>query len=468
MVAIMAVLAGALLGGQQAMGAIPSLQRAIAYATNEQWKNLSHEMIDSIQLRRRGIITEKEYVMAFARHGASQEFAEDTWRGSEALLGAADLLVLKWRNIIDDKTYLAKMEALGFNQETAVLWEKRNQFYPSPADLINWQAKEVYEPDAIKKYGLDDELELLTKDAFYKTGINDEQIRNYWIAHWQHPALNMVFDMLHRTTYDKTVGTGELGGHVKGKPYYHLLNKDDVYEYYRLVEVPPYWRHRLTELSYTPYTRVDLRRMYDARVLDREEVKKGYLDIGYADDKAEALTDFAVASTLPAERDLTKAIIEKAYEIGEITREDALAFLVEMRYDLSEASLILALKEYKMHEDELDDIIATIKTSYTNGVITYNEAITKLDALNLKATYREKIVASITREKEKVYQLPSKADLVTWAKAEVIDVDAFKGYMVKLGFQEPEIKIWVKQIEKVVASRIKYQEEYQKSIAVGD
>ena len=456
------------MGGQTAIGTIPSLQRAIAYATNEQWKNLSHEMIDSIQLRRRGIITEKEYVMAFARHGASQEFAEDTWKGSETLLGAADLLVLKWRNIIDDKTYLTKMEALGFNEETAVLWEKRNQFYPSAADLINWQAKEVYEPDAVKKYGLDDELELLTKDAFYKTGINDEQIRNYWIAHWQHPALSMVFDMLHRTTYDKTVGTGELGGQVKGKPYYHLLNRDDVYEYYRLVEVPPYWRNKLTALSYTPYSRVDVRRMYAAGVLGREEVKKAYLDIGYANDKAEALTDFAVASTLPAERSLTRTMIEQAFDIGELTREEAINFLIELRYDEAEANLIIALKEYKIHEDVLDDIIATIKTSYTHGLLTYAEAIAKLDALNLKATYREKIVASITREKEKVYQMPSKADLVTWGKAEIIDIATFKDYMDKIGFQEKEIAIWVTQIEKVIAARVKYAADYQKSLSTGD
>ncbi|GAH87270.1 unnamed protein product, partial [marine sediment metagenome] len=105
-----------------------------------------------------------------------------------ALLMPDVLLRGRWRDIIKEEQIIADMLKQGFTLEDIKAYREIMKFYPSPRDLVTWQAKEVYEPTMIAKYGLEDELEEVEKEAFYKAGMNDEQIRNFWIAHWEHPS----------------------------------------------------------------------------------------------------------------------------------------------------------------------------------------------------------------------------------------------------------------------------------------
>lgn len=69
---------------------------------------------------------------------------------------------------------------------------------PSPTDLIRMAVREVFTP------GLRDELDLFAElpAAFVaeaaKLGIDAEQARNHWGAHWQLPSYEQLVDMLHR------------------------------------------------------------------------------------------------------------------------------------------------------------------------------------------------------------------------------------------------------------------------------
>ena len=130
---------------------------------------------------------------------------------------------------------------------------------PSPSDLVTWQAKEVFEPEMIEKYGLLDEVELLQRDLFYKVGMSDEMIDNYWKAHWVHPEFRTVVEMLRRTDF----------------------TEEDMKEWFRLVEIPPYWRQKLIDISYAVPTRVDVRRFWDMRTIDEARLREIYKWQGY-------------------------------------------------------------------------------------------------------------------------------------------------------------------------------------------
>jgi len=132
-------------------------------------------------------------------------------------------------------------------------------FYPAPADLIRWQAREVFEPEMIARYGLDSEFEAIEKEPFYKAGMTDEQILNYWRAHWEHASWMQVVEMLHRG----------------------LLTEEQVYDWFRVVEIPPFWRDLLIQTAYTWPTRVDVRRWWDMRTIDETELRRLYSGMGY-------------------------------------------------------------------------------------------------------------------------------------------------------------------------------------------
>jgi len=54
-----------------------------------------------------------------------------------------------------------------------------------------------------------------------------------------------------------------------------------MFDWYRLVEIPPFWRDRLTEMAFEVPTRVDVRRFWDMRTIDEERLRSIYHAQGY-------------------------------------------------------------------------------------------------------------------------------------------------------------------------------------------
>ena len=266
------------------------------------------------------------------------------------------------------------MQKLGYNKQQADKFEQSNFYYPSPSDLVSWQAREVFEPDMVEKYGLDNELEGVEREAFYRAGMTDEQIRNYWRAHWEHPSYRRMAEMLHR---------GE-------------VTEQDMWEWFRVVEVPPFWREKLINIAYRPYTRVDVRRMFDTGTLDWTSMVQAYLDYGYNQERAQNMAEFTsvfyidddfmrgdlseegvkkylaerkvptntinkVMTTLqkkkelvtrPEERNLTRSQIEKLYKRQLATKEEIKKKLGEIGYDKREVEMIISIWDMELNETE--------------------------------------------------------------------------------------------------------------------
>jgi len=169
-------------------------------------------------------------------------------------------VITAWRR--DKPTYEKYFEDLveqGWSDDRIEALKFFTLFYPAPADLIRWQAREVFEPEMIARYGLDSEFEAIEKEPFYKAGMTDEQILNYWRAHWEHASWMQVVEMLHRG----------------------LLTEEQVWDWFRVVEIPPFWRQKLIDSAYTWPTRVDVRRWWDMRTIDEAELRRLYSGMGY-------------------------------------------------------------------------------------------------------------------------------------------------------------------------------------------
>ena len=279
-------------------------------------------------------------------------------------------VVTAWRR--DPATYAPLFEDLkdqGWTDERIEALKFFTLFYPSADDLVHWQAREVFEPDMVTKYGLRDELGNLQRDAFYKAGMDDEQIDNYWMAHWEHPELRTVIEMLRRTDF----------------------TEEDMREWFRLVEIPPYWRDKLIQISYEVPTRVDVRRWWDMRTIDEERLREIYAQQGYhgkdLDDyvlwtkvyvafpdlmarwkngwitidqvrsqliglgmppsRVEEMIQQKIEPEAPArtakEKDLTKTEIYKGVKKEVITWGEGLELLMDLGYDEEEADYILTI-----------------------------------------------------------------------------------------------------------------------------
>ena len=169
-------------------------------------------------------------------------------------------VITAWRRDPDKYDWLfGDLDDLGWTDERKEALKYITEYMPTPQSVIGWLAHEVFEPEMIRKYGLDAEFGALDLTIPRKIGMTDEMSLNEWRNHWEHASWNQVVEMLHRG----------------------LMTEEDVWEWFRLVEIPPYWRQKLIDSAYNVPTRVDVRRFYDMRTIDEARLREIYAAQGY-------------------------------------------------------------------------------------------------------------------------------------------------------------------------------------------
>ncbi len=197
------------------------------------------------------------------------------------ILAPPQLLSLWHRDPKREKQLDLYLSWLGYNDEDIKYWKELSWFLPGPADLVRWQAKEVFEPEMIERYGLGDGFGALKHEDFRKAGVTEPQELNFWMAHWEHASFGQVIEMLHRgvLSLDKTMPappTTEEGWKARDAE-----GEKALFDWYGLVEIPPFWRARLTAMSWNVPTRVDVRRWWDMRTINEAELRNVYHRQGY-------------------------------------------------------------------------------------------------------------------------------------------------------------------------------------------
>jgi len=257
----------------------------------------------------------------------------------------------------------------GVSEERIEAFKEVSYLMPTYQDVVNFMAHEVFEEDAVAKYGLDNEFENLDLSWFERVGVKPELAKQLWRNHWQHPAFREITELLHR---------GE-------------VTEEDVYDWYRLVEIPPYWRDKLTSISWDLPNRIELRMMARYGLVDKafllEQLKQVGLKEEFRDVAADMMlamgirTDLStrfskgwidaatveselVASGLSLdvrtrmfqwivknlgtdrvekERDLTKSEIYKAIKKGKMEPPQGVELIQRMGYDSEEATLLVEI-----------------------------------------------------------------------------------------------------------------------------
>lgn len=275
---------------------------------------------------------------------------------------------------------------------------------PSESDLIRFQLREVYEP--VRRAEL---LAGESRDTFNaymeQNGFSEYHADSFWAAHWFLPSIGQLNEMLHRG----------------------FIDQPEWERFVRFNDYDPSSIERLRDIIYSPFTRVDARRMASVGVLTDQELLEAYADVGYfaprVDDgtgklaavmvpnpdftvhKAQALVvwtkmfnalpilrarfrngwitseelrDELAATGLPdaqvqirwemlvkadkevrtaPEKELTRALVVRAWKLRLISFPQALFLVQRMGYDEAEAELILRVQSLP------DDPLAFVNTN---------------------------------------------------------------------------------------------------------
>jgi hypothetical protein len=168
-----------------------------------------------------------------------------------------------------------ELSKIGIHPTYHSLYKELAYQIPPVADIITMAVREAFTPEIASRFGQYEGLPTAFVDAVGKKGISKEWAERYWAAHWSLPSPQQGFEMLQRG----------------------VISRDDLALLLRALDIMPFWRDKLIQISYNPLTRVDIRRMYALNIINTAEVNKAYQEIGYNTENAARLTTFTVKLT---------------------------------------------------------------------------------------------------------------------------------------------------------------------------
>jgi len=328
---------------------------------------------------------------------------------------------LSWwlRGLFSDGEFADAMRARGWHDQDIERFKQAAFFIPPVGDLVTMAVREAFTPDIAERFGQYQDFPPQFAEWAAKQGVSEEWARAYWAAHWGLPSVQMGFEMLHR----------------------RIISREDFDLLLRAQDVMPFWRDKIVAMSYSPLTRVDVRRMHQLGVLTKDQVRDAYLDLGYDTNNAQRLADFTEKLNAPATADdpaeatkLTRTSILAFFADGVIERDRALSLLQSLGISADESELYLSSSEMDQQRAERKDQIALVIDQARAGILTFNEAQDRLNGLGLETREIDQAITQLVRIQAGNTKLPSRADLDRMVKAGLISDAEYRDTMARLGY----------------------------------
>ena len=242
---------------------------------------------------------------------------------------------------------------LGYLSDDLALIRKTYMRIPPVPDLIRFAVREAYDETLAQDLQLDSGYDTI-KDRFEKdliqNGLDPDYGKFYWRSHWDLPSPSQAYEMLHRG----------------------VITKQELSQLLKVSDYSPEWIDKLTAISYSPYTRVDIRRMHKVGVLTGTEVVEAYKDIGYDVDKATKLAQFTIQLNedidVETNKDLSQSNILRAYKVALLDRNTARTMLIQLGYNERESNILLDMQDLGVTVDKKVDVLADNKRRIINMV----------------------------------------------------------------------------------------------------
>jgi hypothetical protein len=389
-----------------------------------------------------------------AKHGGMNP--EDARTFSDVLydpLPLDALTDLYRREVIDKSKVIEEFKKHGFAAGDATALEGLAWQLPGIGDLIRLAVREAFTPDVIAKFGHDQELPPDAVTWGKKIGLAEEWVKRYWYAHWVLPDATQGYEMLHRTK--------RASANVPGLENLKLpqkvdtqLSEDDLKLLLKVLDISPFWRDRFVAMSYQPIERVDIRRAYQAGIVDETEVYLTYRDLGYDDRASKIMTAWTHEEYTPRHLDLIRDKVADALERGSMDAKTAKSILTgTCKFRAATADFLIELSLFNRQKALKELSTTVIKDLLEKGAITESEARDRLAALRYGPDEINLILAEWAIKKSgnaataaRKDKKPTLADLRGFLKAGIIDYATFMDEVSGLGYKDEYVYWYTAEI----------------------
>jgi hypothetical protein len=346
------------------------------------------------------------------------------YQSAQSLPAVGEVLQLLLRKEITENAALNMLTRQGFSDRDAEKMLTLRWQFPSPQDVVSLAGREAFEEDQVREYELDKDMPEEMFQWGEKFGFSRETLRLYWIAHWSHPSINQVFEMIQRKAPKKGGGVWSLA---------------DLPVFFKMADINPYFTESLKHIAYNVYTRVDIRRMYEMGVLKEDDLQRVHEELGYPPDKAAKLKEFVIRSVHFHKRDLSKSNIDTLYKAHLVDALEYRRLLGLLGYDTQETYYLQDLADLQNEKAEVDAKVSLVEYQFKRDLIDEAAARSGLTQAGVKQQGVGRYIATWTAEKPQEKTRPSKQDLLDWLKAGTISAAEFTALMKEANYKASDI-----------------------------
>jgi hypothetical protein len=365
---------------------------------------------------------------------------------------------------------------------------------PGMGDLIRYAVRHAWDVDIIKHFDYLAELPMTARKWAARQGYGGPTETQYpggkdnegkdfpageakwfdmeWVAHWILPSVGQGYEMLHRLYGDSRYGRS---------PFLQP-NTDFTQADQRLLmranDIPPYWRDRLIAISYNPYSRIDIRRIFNEYLVKKEDVYHNYRNMGYDDEHANVLANYVeIARTDKENAEKLKVLkpqVCEAVQVGYINTTDAKNMLVPYLKNPNDVDAIIEGCVLKGKVQVLKREISALRRKVMRGIITVDTARQELNALGIVPEKISEFIDELLIELEDRVKEVSASQLVQWAKVGIIDAATLFERLINLGYSRGDAsnivrlamyEVTLKQQKAALSQIQKLQKQAEKSAA---
>ena len=375
--------------------------RGLGYASNALNPTLIPHPNELLDMYHRSAISYDAFYELMSNHGYNADNAKLMYYASDALVTGEQATNLKihdtlnllyhyeTNNITGDisanhqtrtnNNYLIRTRRQGYRESEAEDLFNANRPMPTFSTILDWMAKEVFEPDKISKFELDAEQpdELARYMSAY--GVPTEEARKYWIAHWATIGRAGWDEMYQRFRSDRNtadysdIDMDELREAGITDFADVEITPTDYDDYYTILELSPYFRNRGKGSVYNPLPFTVLQQLWQYGVLTYTQMVGRLRDYGYSKRSSELIMKAWERKFPYGYREPLSDNIIRKYELRKISKADATTELTTAGVTTDAITFLL---------DKVDDEIELKQEQYYLKSLekrAYQESMTKAE-----------------------------------------------------------------------------------------
>ena len=253
-----------------------------------------------------------------------------------------------------------------------------------------------------------------------------------WWNHWNLPDNSTLYELYRRLYGESPYGPA---------PWTNLVGSIDptiISAIQSRNSVPAYFRDKLIAISYSPFNKREIQRLYNYGVVSDAEVYHTMRANGYSDPDSQA--QLRLAKLLKREFDrkqkykLSASQVCNLYQTGVLDSEAAAEKLYELEYDTGEASAILANCDLEWQKKLVDKSLRYIKDAFLYGIINKDQLLLEFVKLGIARTRMDQYIQLWELQRDSRFKEVRASEILKWAELGIITTDEAFSRLVTMGY----------------------------------